>query len=379
MDNSPQVAQLKAAQAMASGRGIVQRVVLDGLKDGFGEDLDTEYMMTVHNYIVEALGADNEAAIELLVSKVRELDPGKLDEVNRDIAAQRILIAARRRHLASVAAARPEAAVHRQAVPEVAESKASAAASEMKEAVGRGGARERIPEAMTVHFEASSADRVDGIYHSTAHEKPATSLQSRDAEVSLLQQLDDWLRAKRDTVAAYRSVEIFVRISKGPCTSCRNLINIFRRRNPGIRIVIEYQQAAPQVKEAVGKDRGQAALSYGYEDAATLGRNSHVRVLPGQEVPMPGRVKGFAAATLEGMFGNFKRAGTSVADFIRSLGRGFVSNDADRPALQAWLEQRVAYEEAHALSEGDRAQLGGIARPEGGAAVKAHARVVLRR
>jgi hypothetical protein len=86
----------------ANASSVAQRVVLPGLFDSFGEEVDTEYMLLVHNYIVNAIKNNNEEAIALLIARVKELDPGKLKEVEENIRAVKIVMKAQRRHLASM-------------------------------------------------------------------------------------------------------------------------------------------------------------------------------------------------------------------------------------------------------------------------------------
>ena len=230
----------------------------------------------------------------------------------------------------------------------------------------------------TAYFTASSGDQVNGFYHETAQQNQATNLQSRDAEVSMLQKIEDWLMDEKAHVAVYESVDVFIRISKGPCNSCRNLIKLFRARHPGVRIVLEYQQDAPITKDIFGKESDQKALSYGYGDAKERKSPNHfLKLFPGQAVEQPARVKGYRANTLAVIYEGFLESKKEIDPYIDGLPVTILNKKEDKPLLKQWLRQKVLYEQSHHLSEYDMQELHLIEHPQPGRNVTANAKLVL--
>ena len=234
-----------------------------------------------------------------------------------------------------------------------------------------------------------SGERVDGHYHGRAQSREATHLQSRDAEVAILQKAEDWLAA-RPNLSCYSVAKLYVKISKGPCNSCRSLINEFRQRNQGVRIVIEYTQAAAVTREQVGKDRGQKALSYGYEDAlprsgaaSAAASSGFVKVLPETGIAEPSNPKGFKANTLNGIWDQYRskyagsRSMTDIDDFISELTWLKREKDEYQENFRRWLIDKAEYEHAITLTASDQAHLSATRAPSRGRDVHAEATLIL--
>src|SRR5581483_9051421 len=78
-----------------------------------------------------------------------------------------------------------------------------------------------------VQFTGRSGEKRSGEYHDRVHSWKSLSWQSNDAEVDLLEQVASFLRLRKNRV--YGQITLYMRGSKGPCTSCKKLITIFRQ------------------------------------------------------------------------------------------------------------------------------------------------------
>jgi hypothetical protein len=231
-------------------------------------------------------------------------------------------------------------------------------------------------------FTGISGDHVAGTYHDLVHSWKTLSWQSNDAEVALLQDVSHYLQKRLS--ARYGQVTLYIRGSKGPCTSCRKVINIFRQTFPNVKVICEYQQKSAQEHDVASKAPGQDPLSYGYADAVALfpgekqqNKESYYKVLPAlvHGIQVPQGLKGFSMATLEGFFTRYVEQYALDPRFVQQFVQR--QHPAVLPSEQAqsvgtWLQNRLAYEEQVALSEHELVQLLSLDSPSSGSDVTVH-------
>ena len=227
-----------------------------------------------------------------------------------------------------------------------------------------------------VQFTGRSGEKRSGEYHDRVHSWKSLSWQSNDAEVDLLEQVASFLRLRKNRV--YGQITLYMRGSKGPCTSCKKLITIFRQAFPNVKVICEYQQVSAQERDVASKAPGQDLLTYGYTDAVRLfpgekqsNKESYCKVFPalacGIEVPQG--VKGFSMETLEGFFTRYAEKYTLnpafTQQFVRSLPRTVLEQNQFQSVID-WLNNRLAYEEQVALSEDELTNLFSLDSPSSG-------------
>lgn len=116
----------------------------------------------------------------------------------------------------------------------------------------------------TVDFQAENGCRMSGDYYDLKDEFP---LQKNDAEVTLIQQIENWL-SDNNRECDGKKLRLLIKISKGPCNHCRSVIETFQEKHPQIEIVVAYRQKKASERESAGRDqKQQSLLSFGYNDA----------------------------------------------------------------------------------------------------------------
>lgn len=239
-------------------------------------------------------------------------------------------------------------------------------------------------------FSGSSGEHVSGAYHNRVHSWKELSWQSNDAEVDLLQAVSDFLRTRQHHL--YGQITLYMRGSKGPCTSCRKLISLFRQEFPNLKIVCEYRQKLPQEQDVVSKSQGQNPLTYGYADAISLfpgdkqhNKESYCKVMPAfaRHIHTPQGLKGFSMATLEGFFKRYVAQyhtlnPASVQQFVQNQHETVLPQSQARD-VSVWLSNRLAYEEQIALSKRERTHLLSLDSPSAGSDVTIYALLCMAR
>lgn len=115
-----------------------------------------------------------------------------------------------------------------------------------------------------VDFQAENGLHESGYYYNLTDGFP---LQKNDAEVALIQRIENWL-SNYNRECDDKELRLLIKISKGPCNHCRNIINKFKHKHPQIEIIVEYSQKNALEKESEGKsEQQQSELSYGYSNA----------------------------------------------------------------------------------------------------------------
>jgi hypothetical protein len=128
-------------------------------------------------------------------------------------------------------------------------------------------------------FEGKSGSGGEAMVQNYYNRKVEAQYQTQryDAEVVVLEkaskQIEDALAESfgRENVDDSKrhgyNAKLYVRVSKGPCCSCRNLFKGFSQDYPGVKIIIQYNQKTKQETDPVAKDRDLAVLKYGYDKA----------------------------------------------------------------------------------------------------------------
>lgn len=212
-----------------------------------------------------------------------------------------------------------------------------------------------------IKFSASSGEMYESTrlpYYQLVQQKRI--LQNKDAEVNILQKIDDHLL---EHILGATWMTLYMRGSKGPCTSCRGLIAIFRRRFPYVKVICDYQQKSAVVQDTVGKEKGQDALTYGYEDATMISKGSNStyrKVFPAAALniqnPAEMKVSGIRKENLDNQFNLYQKEkkenkDLTALEFARGRPRTVVESDKQAVELAAWLENREKYGQQTTLSE----------------------------
>ena len=221
-----------------------------------------------------------------------------------------------------------------------------------------------VDDDQEIKFSGSSGEKVDGFYHDTAQGIDKWKLQSRDAEVAILQKLENWIEEHQVEVEKFTRKTIYIKISKGPCDSCRSLINKFRVRHPSFKVIMQYSQTGAKESDRNGaKDKGQATLAYGYGDATTTGSNSWLKVHPTKPIDSPSGISGYKLTTLKGLYDNFKLKYSNdtdkVSGFVDQLPHA-VWKDSDKEKIKEYLWQYILYEKQQALNPEETEELDSI-------------------
>jgi hypothetical protein len=259
----------------------------------------------------------------------------------------------------------------------------------LKQPKNRGGEKNEEQEE-TLEFTGSSGEQVNGAYHDLVHSWKTLSWQSNDAEVDLLQAVSNFLRTRQHH--QYGQITLYMRGSKGPCTSCRKLIALFRQDFPNVKIICEYRQRIPQERDAASKSQGQDPLTYGYVDAVSLfpgekqsNKESYCKVLPAfaHGIQVPQGLKGFAMTTLEGFFRRYVEQydaldPASVQQFVQKQHETVLPHSQARN-VGTWLRNRLLYEEQVILSAQGLSRLLSLDSPSAGSDVTIYALLCLAR
>lgn len=232
------------------------------------------------------------------------------------------------------------------------------------------------------NFESASSEQVNGRYYDVAKAKQATYLQARDAEVALLQKIANFLNAIPLRIRSKCRPSLYIRLSKGPCTSCRDLIKLFKQDFPNVRIVIEYEQKVAMEKEQVGKDQGQAPLSYGFQDAKKVSDKSHLKIIPFEVIDNIPGVKGFSATTLKTLLDRYMQEHrgdlTKIDKFVSELRAGvMITEETQRAPLAAWMKSSLKKLQDESPTDNDFGHLSSLAGQTRGAQVTGVAKLVL--
>ncbi len=227
-----------------------------------------------------------------------------------------------------------------------------------------------------LQFNGQSGTTARGRYKDIAHANPQTNLQSNDAEVHVLNDANAILRKLAPAERRNLNVILYMKISKGPCDSCRGLIRQFMHDFPGVKVVVQYAQAQAHVKEQVGKDRGQKALGYGYASAKSgSAGGQHIKVLhPDGELDVP-RVIGQGNPYLMRLLGEYHAqhgwSESNVAGFVARIGKHLIP-DAHRAEVIRWMGQMIINEQRTQPTAEDVGQLRTIPAADGGRQVQAY-------
>lgn len=235
------------------------------------------------------------------------------------------------------------------------------------------------PEEEQVEFLGISGEQASGSYHNLVHSWKRLSMQSNDAEIGLLQAVAEYLSTLPH--GRYGQVTLYLRGSKGPCTSCKDIITRFRRDFPYVKVICEYRQGTAQEKDVASKAPDQDQLTYGYADAVSLApgarqqnKESYCKVFPALAlgIQAPQGLKGFKMATLEGLFERYVDVygldQASTHTFVASQ-RPAVLPKEQAPHVLAWLNNRLAYAAQVTLSKHERTCLLSIDSPASGSDV----------
>lgn len=235
------------------------------------------------------------------------------------------------------------------------------------------------PEEERVEFLGVSGEQASGPYHNLVHSWKSLSMQSNDAEIGLLQAVADYLTTLPH--GRYGQVTLYLRGSKGPCTSCKDIISRFRRDFPSVKVICEYRQGAAQEQDVASKAPDQERLTYGYTDAVSLApgarqqnKESYGKVFPALVlgIQAPQGLKGFRMTTLEGLFGRYVELygldPASTHTFVASQHQAVLPKE-QAPHVLAWLNNRLAYAAQVTLSKHERTCLFSIDSPASGSDV----------
>lgn len=241
--------------------------------------------------------------------------------------------------------------------------------------------RSRFPE---VKEEDNSEEPLWPWYCNVAKESGATDLQSNDAEVNVFQRVADHLRENN---LSGKQLTLYLRGSKGSCTSCRRIIRIFMEQFPRVRVICVYRQKDAIEKDQVSKEKGQAQLSYGYPNTfvfADLGfKKLYCKILPAAELQViepeeiPG-VIGIKTQNLQNFFANnqeqLQNGSLTIQEFVQRLPTSVVEV-GQRAGVIRWLEARLAFAKQTLLSEKEREHLTTVAQSSSDADVQYNAKL----
>ncbi len=226
-------------------------------------------------------------------------------------------------------------------------------------------------------FTGASGDIVNGPYHQHTDAKHDLSFQSRDAEVAILQKVDNYLRSLNFRTK-YLHFDLFIRLSKGPCTACRQLFTQkFKAHYPNARLIIEYNQTHAHETADAPLNSSQRRLTYGFEDAQGV-KGSYTKVLPAGHSIILHRVKGYSGSTLHNLLDQYMKKynydNSEVDSFVAAT--HFVKKD-DRVAVSDWLKQALLKTEQETPTERDQAVISGMTYQKRGSKVTAEARLII--
>ncbi|MFP5274849.1 deaminase domain-containing protein [Coleofasciculus sp.] len=103
---------------------------------------------------------------------------------------------------------------------------------------------------------------------------------SGDAEVKVLSDVTALIAAKeKDAYSKGATMQgtVVLFTNKGPCRSCRTVIQLFRTHHPGLRVIVRYMQTDAQESNTGNSKVGG---SLGYQDAQKKGKWWEKKFIP---------------------------------------------------------------------------------------------------
>lgn len=163
-------------------KDILQKVQLPNVTQKNGNSVDTEDREGIRKFLISALVTNQRLAIEQMFNDVKAVDPEKENDIKSilDVLNNADIL-------------------------------------------------------VSPYFEAEARTNTKGFYY-----EKACQGRKRDAEVTILQQAENWIKDK-SFLSSYLGT-LYISLSSGPCNSCKNLMSLFSSRNQNISIIIKYHK-----------------------------------------------------------------------------------------------------------------------------------------
>lgn len=224
-----------------------------------------------------------------------------------------------------------------------------------------------------VDFQAENGCHIGGDYYDLKDDFP---LQRNDAEVTLIQKIENWLSGNNRECNG-KKLRLLIKISKGPCNHCRSVIATFQKKHPQIEIVVAYKQENASEKEHfVRSQQQQLQLSFGYYNAKKYKEKVFYKRLTELNSP---NIVGYKKKTMDGLYDNNKENFKCLYDidkFVKGLPEQAWGENKEPIAI--YLKHKFIYERELDLDDMERHMFNEFPMPDAiSGTVKATARLLL--